>query len=377
MNVEKLIRDVKALPKNIGNKGNSIFERLGVNHYENVSSKMLEYIFSSDEQSQIDNLGIQALLEEAQIPYVHAPRVLEVLSEVSANSNKHDYSGRIDLVVHLPGCSLVIENKIDHILNNPFEVYKAFAKKEYTKSKGRSGNNYFLLMGIKKPKNIPKNFIFVSHEQFCKNLKLKLIDFYQDKTKEHTYYFIQDYIEAVIQMTNVKADESKKSFFKMVTEHYAQLDEIQNRKVELFDVSKKYIEEILDDSSYSKEYFTENKIQKNNSDAWQFKGSYVYSKGVKKILNGSEIFLGLNVLACGVSLTISIFDNRRKINYLNEDIINTLEGVRLISSYKKCDQNFDCELIVEQWSYEEFNSKTIAKKIDSYITKVEQLELSK
>ena len=102
MNVEKLIRDVKALPKNIGNKGNSIFERLGVNHYENVSSKMMEYIFSSDEQSQIDNLGIQALLEEAQIPYVHAPRVLEVLSEVSANSNKHDYSGRIDLVVHLP-----------------------------------------------------------------------------------------------------------------------------------------------------------------------------------------------------------------------------------------------------------------------------------
>ena len=51
--------------------------------------------------------------------------------------------------------------------------------------------------------------------------------------------------------------------------------------------------------------------------------------------------------------------------------------MRLISSYKKCDQNFDCELIVEQWSYEEFNSKTIAKKIDSYITKVEQLELSK
>ena len=46
MNVEKLIRDVKALPKNIGNKGNSIFERLGVNHYENVSSKMLEYIFT-------------------------------------------------------------------------------------------------------------------------------------------------------------------------------------------------------------------------------------------------------------------------------------------------------------------------------------------
>ena len=376
MNVEKLIRDVKALPKNIGNKGNSIFERLGVNHYENVSSKMMEYIFSSDEQSQIDNLGIQALLEEAQIPYVHAPRVLEVLSEVSANSNKHDYSGRIDLVVHLPECSLVIENKIDHILNNPFEVYKAFAKKEYTKSKGRSGNNYFLLMGIKKPKNIPKNFIFVSHEQFCKNLKLKLIDYYQDKTKEHTYYFIQDYIEAVIQMTNVKADESKKSFFKMVTEHYAQLDEIQNRKNELFDVSKKIIEEIIELSNYYEQYFS-SKIQRNNTDEWRFKGSYIETTGIKKILNGSEVFLNLNVQACGITLNISILNNRTKYYYTQDEILNTLEGVRLISNYKKNEQIFDYELTVEQWSHEELDSKVIAKKIDSYITKIEQLELSK
>ena len=337
---------------------------------------MLEYIFSSDEQSQIDNLGIQALLEEAQIPYVHAPRVLEVLSEVSANSNKHDYSGRIDLVVHLPECSLVIENKIDHILNNPFEVYKAFAKKEYTKGKGRSGNNYFLLMGIKKPKNIPKNFIFVSHEQFCKNLKLKLIDFYQDKTKEHTYYFIQDYIEAVIQMTNAKADESKKSFFKMVTEHYAQLDEIQNRKNELFDVSKKIIEEIIELSNYYEQYFS-SKIQRNNTDEWRFKGSYIETTGIKKILNGSEVFLNLNVQACGITLNISILNNRTKYYYTQDEILNTLEGVRLISNYKKNEQIFDYELTVEQWSHEELDSKVIAKKIDSYITKIEQLELSK
>ena len=94
-------------------------------------------------------------------------------------------------------------------------------------------------------------------------------------------------------------------------------------------------------------------------------------------MNGSEVFLNLNVQACGITLNISILNNRTKYYYTQDEILNTLEGVRLISNYKKNEQIFDYELTVEQWSHEELDSKVIAKKIDSYITKIEQLELSK
>ena len=117
------------------------------------------------------------------------------------------------------------------------------------------------------------------------------------------------------------------------------MDEIQNRKNELFDVSKKIIEEIIELSNYYEQYFS-SKIQRNNTDEWRFKGSYIETTGIKKILNGSEVFLNLYVQACAVTLNISILNNRTKYYYTQDEILNTLEGVRLISNYKKNEQIF-------------------------------------
>ncbi|UOO91879.1 PD-(D/E)XK nuclease family protein [Vitreoscilla stercoraria] len=261
MNFDQLIFDLKGLPATTAAHEITMFERLDVNRYENVSSKMLEFLFQIDEQHEIGNLALLALLEEAKIQYEHMPKGTEVLSEVHAKSSQHDNLGFIDLVVHTSEFSLIIENKVRHILNNPIDVYQLFVKQQYTKKNSYSGKNHFILMAIDKPKKIPKNYVFVSHESFCLNLKSKLEEFFQNTEKNRYSYFIEDYIKAMIKMSNTQINHDKKSFFKLVTEHYNEIDEIQTRKKNVFDVTKSYLTEIIEESNYKEDFFQNVKIK--------------------------------------------------------------------------------------------------------------------
>ncbi len=239
MDFEKFAIDLKALKKISINRKNSMFERLDVSRYENVSSRMLEFLLNSEEAHGIGNLAVVALLEEANIKFKHQPITLECLSEVHATSEKIDQKGFIDLVVKLNEYTLIIENKISHILNNPFDLYQEYANTTFSKRNNYSGNNVFIIIGISKPKDIPENFTFISHEQFCKNLKSKLEINEIKHLKNKCYYFIQDYIEAIESMSNTKINEEKEDFFKFIAEHYQQLDQVLEQKRYLFDIAKK------------------------------------------------------------------------------------------------------------------------------------------
>lgn len=375
IDLEQFSQDLKVLQRISYDVKKSMFERLDVSRYENVSSRMLEFLFNSYEEHGIGNLAIVALLEEANIKFEHQPVTLECLSEVHTTSEKFDHKGFIDIVVHLQEYTLIIENKISHILNNPFELYQQYAKTTYNKKNGHSGNNVFIIMGINKPKNIPKNFRFVSHVQFCKNLKTKLLNDVSSQDKNKSYYFVQDYIEAIEHMSNTKLNEDKEEFFKFIAEHYQQLDQIQEQQKYMFDIANGYLEEILGHTQCKEKYFVHNKSEKNNQKEWAYKGYYVYSSTIKKVFNGSEIYVVLNVIAQGIFLSIAMHDNRRKKYYVQEDIIECLKGSRLISSSEKVDQIFTNEAILMKWNHTEFNPLAIAKKIDSYVEKIENISL--
>lgn len=374
MDFENLSRDLKALKKISTVTKKSMFERLDVSRYENVSSRMLEFLLNSEEEHEIGNLAVIALLEEAKIQFEHQPKTLECISEVYASSDKFDQKGFIDLVVKLKDCTLVIENKISHILNNPFDLYRDYAKNNFNKKNGHSGNNFFIIMDIN-PRHPPDHFISVSHEQFCKNLKGKLAERFNNLEKNRSFYFINDYIEAIENMSNIKINQDKEEFFKFVTKNYQQLDQIQLQQQYIFDVAKNKLDKILENSKYKHTIFSENKPVKSNDSQWGGKGYYVYSKGIKKVFNGSEITLVISILASGAFLSVSMHDNRReKKVYDREKLIESLKGYRLIPSEDKMEQLFDWEVIVEKWGYDDFNATKIAKTIDKYIEKLESID---
>ncbi|MGA8882691.1 MAG: PD-(D/E)XK nuclease family protein [Acinetobacter sp.] len=376
IDLEQFSQNLKALQRISHDVKNSMFERLDVSRYENVSSKMLEFLLDSTEDHGIGNLAIISLLEEAKIKFVNEPVTKELLSEVYSVSNKLEKSGRIDLVVHLENHTLVIENKISHILNNPFSVYVDYVEKEYKESKGYSGNNYFIVMGIKAPRAFPEKFIFVSHDKFCQNLKVKLSSIFKDREKAKSYYFIQDYIEAISNMSNTKLNEDKENFFKFIANNYQKLDQIKEQQKYIFDIANEYLKEILGYAQCKEKYFLESKIEKNNEKDWGYKGCYIYSSAIKKILNGSEVYIVINVLAQGIFLAISMHDNRRKQYYAQDDIVKYLKGSRLIPSLDKMEQLFSFEAVVAKWNYTEFDPKLIAKTLDKYVEKIEALSMN-
>lgn len=363
MDLEKLSKDLKDLKIVSNIRQLSMFERLDVSRYENVSSKMLEFLFNSEEEHGIGNLAIVALLEEANILFEQQPKTLDCISEVHATSDKFDNIGFIDLVVKLQDYTLVIENKISHILNNPFDLYQEYAKATYTKKNGYSGNNKFIIMGIDAPKykDLPTKYIFVSHEKFCQNLKIKLIDKFENKENNKSLYFINDYIEAIENMTNTKVNKEKEEFFNFITENYQKLDYLQEQQQYLFEMTKNKLEKIIDSSTNIKKVFSDFKILKNNTNQWAYKGFYVHSHGIKKVFNGSEITVVLNVLSKGVFFSIAMHDNRRKKeSYSKENIIKSLKGYRLLPSEDKMEQLFDWEVIVAYWDYIDFSPQRIS-----------------
>ena len=375
MDLEKLSKDLHKLKKISNTRKMSMFERLDVSRYENVSSKMLEFLLNSEEEHGIGNLAIVALLEEANLSFEQQPRTLECVSEVHATSDKFDHIGFIDLVVKLQNCTLVIVNKISHILNNPFDLYREYARTTFSKKNGHSGNNFFIVMGINKPETPPKNYIFISHEQFCQNLKNKISENISEEGKNKTFYFINDYIEAIENMTNTKVNQEKEEFFKFIIENYQQLDQVQEQQQYLFEVTKNKLGQIIDSSKNSKKLFSESKIIKFNPNQWADKGFYINSNGIKKVFNGSEITLSLSAFAKGIFLSIAMQDNRRKQeSYSRENIIKSLKGYRLLPSEDKMEQLFDWEVIVEKWGYDDFNATKIAKTVDKYIEKLESID---
>lgn len=375
MDLEKFSQDLKTLNTASKVVKKSMFERLDVSRYEHISSKMLEFLLNSNEEHNIGNLALISLIEEAKISYEYPIHIktLELVTEVYANPDKQGKIGFIDLVLHLPECTLIVENKISHILNNPFPIYQDYAKKKYSESSKYSGKNYFIIMGINRPKKLPKNYIFVSHNKFCHNLGAKLLSHFEDKEKSKNYYFIQDYLETIINMSNTQLNEDKEYFFKFVTENYQKLDQVKEHEKYIFDVASRKLYEILDYSEYREKLFNRVKATKNNDNKWQYKGYYIYSSAIKKVFNGSQISLIINVFPSGVFLSISLYDNRRKQLYSQEMIIDKLRDYRLILVSEKMEQLFDWEVIVEKWDYSNFDPEVIANTVDKYVKRIENI----
>lgn len=174
-------------------------------------------------------------------------------------------------------------------------------------------------------------------------------------------------------MSNTQINEDKEYFFKFVTENYQKLDQVKEQEKYIFDVASRKLDEILDYSEYREKLFNRVKATKNNDNKWQYKGYYIYFSAIKKIFNGSQISLIINVFPSGVFLSISLYDNRRKQPYSQELIIDKLRDYRLIIVSEKMEQLFDWEVIVEKWDYSNFDPEVIANTLDKYVKRIENI----
>ena len=113
----------------------NIFDILGVQRKETLNSKLLAYFFDPNEDHAYGELFKNALLAVVDskidgIDDIYYNTITSVVTEERTSSVKEEENRlkSIDIVLEGRDWCILIENKIDHLLNNPLDIYLEHAQ---------------------------------------------------------------------------------------------------------------------------------------------------------------------------------------------------------------------------------------------------------
>ncbi len=110
-------------------KEHNFFEITGYPRYENVMSNVLRFFFDTFEEHNFRDMWLRSLLESYN---EHSLNKIDT-SFIETKNIEREYSNgtekRIDLLIDARPLLIIIENKIDAGVNNPFEIYTKMAER--------------------------------------------------------------------------------------------------------------------------------------------------------------------------------------------------------------------------------------------------------
>jgi hypothetical protein len=166
-------------------KEKTLFSLGGRGYYENPASDLLAFFLKPDAEHGFKALFLQTFLDCMKIDSADMG-----MADVTVSREEYTVEGnRIDIVVQSPDWVLLIENKIYHIQNNPFDSYTAY---------GRSlpGGKKRLMMGILSPQgeSVPEGWTPVSYQDYCTTLRRRLVEEFFDRTYSKWVVFAREFI---------------------------------------------------------------------------------------------------------------------------------------------------------------------------------------
>lgn len=308
----------------------TFLEVIDLHRIESVSSKLLTFLLNSKAEHGLGHLGLQALFNVLGIKSPKAPETINITPEVRCRLKSNGRLGRIDLVVEVndtPKKShrlLVIENKIHHKINNPFDLYIKYCNKKYP-----NHQKDFILMGLTCPTNMPDGFTFVAHDDFCQALKTLITNSQEEAVKNSHYrHFIFDYIEAMENMSPKKQTPEQLEIISFCQSHVTLLDQLQEQRDNVRDSFRTQLSEI--EALLETDVFYE--IESHNIDdenTWEYLGIYAYSDGFKIRNTSHDIYIIAHWTLKSVYLTIEMYTARAENQVPLAEMLRLLEGLEV------------------------------------------------
>lgn len=218
---KQLIQDFKKLEKPPQRK-KAFLEIIGLSHLETVSSKVLAFFLNTYEVHDLKDLCIQALydciLGRNKSDNEPAISTLSVEREVSTEENS-----RIDIIIDTYDDLIIIENKLFHSVNNPFESYV-----HYGKLRRGEKNGHYIILGIHKPEILPEYFKFINHFDLGNAIRNRLSDYLID-ADQHYLTLLIDYLHALDNFNpNSRIGKMEQAIVNFFGNSHSQLEEIMN-----------------------------------------------------------------------------------------------------------------------------------------------------
>ena len=148
----------------------TFLEIAGCEHKENACSNVLAFFFAPKKRHGLETLFLDALARIGKIPNQE-----EVGSNVSVFREATTKAGkRIDLLIESDSHAILIENKLDSIVDNPFGEYAAHL--DSLEPAGRSKHKFLLTL---RPhlEGVGHGFKIITHEQLVNKIRALLGDY--------------------------------------------------------------------------------------------------------------------------------------------------------------------------------------------------------
>ena len=202
-------------------KEKNIFSIGGRGHYENPISEILSFFLDPNECHGFKDLILSALNYACKIDPCH-----NCLVEPPRREKGTDH-GRIDIVLIGSDFVTVIENKIRHSLNNPFDDYEKYINQNYS---GKKINK--VLLSVSK-ENTVNGWISVSYSLFIENVKKNISEYIFANQYSKWLVLLREFILNIEQecgMNSMNIEE-----FKFIKNNYHQICNLILLKGEFID----------------------------------------------------------------------------------------------------------------------------------------------
>lgn len=194
----------------------SFLEIGSVPHYEQVISNFYRFYLDKKEEHGFKELFLNSLLDliEKKTDREFNFYDYEVYTEVTTKGG-----GRIDILIKDEDETkgIIIENKINHTLNNDLEDY-------WNSIKAKAKNKIGIVLSLEKIETNNKNFINITHKEFIKTIKSQLGDFLKDSDDRHLL-FLKDLFENINNLTFNKLE--MKDTLKFYMENNEKIHELE------------------------------------------------------------------------------------------------------------------------------------------------------
>ena len=246
---EKQIEDVAVrLPQLPPQRKKNIYDILGVQTKETINSRVLAYFLDATEEHKFNMLffdALKELIEEKKhngtpVDFDRFNGAFKVITEDKTirATNEEEKQKRIDISIEGNDWCILIENKINHSIDNPLQAYWEHAQAKFP------DNVIGIILTIPKISrnecevNDTIKYINITHKELIRRVQKNLI--IGTKTNDLNLFYLKEYIKNIESHYKQKTDEPKMN--NLVTAITNQREEIKTIKNKL-ETSLNFIEE--------------------------------------------------------------------------------------------------------------------------------------
>jgi hypothetical protein len=189
-------------------------------HFENPTTDVLAFFLDNNASHGLGNAALEALLE--LLPDDVSSSLSANLINTPEREVASDNGNRIDLLMESDEWLLVLENKIFHTQNNPFDDYQAFAKQRYPSKE-------HIYVVLSPSGEAPSGWYGISYPALINTLKEKLATCFISQPMNKWLVLLREFILHLEQlMTNGSEVSEQTSEF--VLEHLDEIQRVQELK---------------------------------------------------------------------------------------------------------------------------------------------------